>query len=57
MKKGDPKLFAGLKLSSWKNLFEVIRDKETRLNTKGNFWAAVQHLEEQVEAELDPQNQ
>lgn len=41
--------FLGLKLSSWENLFEVIRDKDTQLNSKGNFWAAIQHLEEQFE--------
>lgn len=38
-----------LKVSSWKNLFAVIRDKDTKLNTEGNFWAAIQHLESQLE--------
>ena len=38
-----------LRESSWKNIFEVIRDKETTLNAKGNFWAAIQRLEQQCE--------
>ena len=37
----------GLMKSSWENLFEVIR--KNNLDTTGNFWAAVQHLERQFE--------
>ncbi len=51
--KGNPEMFLGLKVESWRNLFEVVRDKDTKLFTKGNFWAAVQDLEEQLDAEID----
>jgi len=36
-----------LKPSSWKNIFEVIR--KNRIESEGNFWASVQHLERQYE--------
>lgn len=36
-----------LKLESWKNLFKVIRDN--KINSQGNFWASIQHLETQLE--------
>jgi len=37
-----------LKKSSWKNLLENIRSNPY-VETKGNFWAAIQSLEEQIE--------
>ena len=36
-----------LKELSWKNLFECIRD--SKIKTKGNFWASIQYLESQFE--------
>ncbi len=45
-------LFLGLRLDSWQNLFDVIRSEKTELDTRGNFWAAVQHLERQLPEEL-----
>ena len=33
--------------SSWENLFKVIRNQPHPLETKGNFWAAIQSLERQ----------
>lgn len=36
-----------LKTKSWENLFKVIRQSE--IKSEGNFWAAVQHLEVQLE--------
>ena len=36
-----------LKKTSWENLFEVIRN--SKINSKGNFWASIQHLEGQFE--------
>lgn len=35
---------------SWENLFEVIRNSE--IKAKGNFWAAVQSLEEQHKIQM-----
>lgn len=37
----------GLKKDSWDNLFKCIRD--TKINSKSNFWASIQHLEGQFE--------
>lgn len=37
-----------LRQDSWENLFECIRASGTRIESKGNFWAAVQHLEAQL---------
>lgn len=36
-----------LKVSSWKNIFDCIRDSE--IKSKGGFWAAIQSLEVQLE--------
>ena len=36
-----------LKDTSWENIFYNIRNNS--LTTEGNFWAAIQHLEEQHE--------
>lgn len=33
--------------SSWENMFEVIRN--SKIESTGNFWAAIQHLEYQLE--------
>lgn len=41
-----------IKESSWKNIFEVIRNNE--INPKGSFWASIQSLEEQFEKENKP---
>lgn len=35
-----------LKRSSWENIIECIRD--SNLNVKGNFWASIQSIEEQL---------
>lgn len=40
-----------LKESSWKNLFECIRD--SKINSKGSFWATIQSLETQLEIKKD----
>jgi len=60
---GDPKLSLTLKLSSWKNIFRVLKwtapmdlqiDERVYFHntgehwSTGNFWAAVQELERQV---------
>lgn len=44
-----------LREESWKNVFEVIRDSE--INAKGNFWASIQYLEEQLEDLQKTQNE
>lgn len=36
-----------LKESSWKNLFECIRN--SKIESKGSFWASIQYLETQIE--------
>ncbi len=35
-----------LKETSWKNIFECIRESE--IKSKGSFWAAIQSLESQI---------
>ena len=39
-----------LKEDSWKNIFEGIRN--SRINSTGNFWAAIQLAEEQVSGQI-----
>jgi hypothetical protein len=36
-----------LKRDSWINLFACIRT--SKIESRGNFWAAIQHLEQQLE--------
>ena len=36
-----------LKETSWENIFECIRDSQ--IESKGSFWAAIQSLEQQLE--------
>ena len=43
-----PKLQLNLWPESWENLFDCIHHAETRIRSQGNFWAAVQALEEQA---------
>ena len=43
-----------LKKDSWENLFNCIRN--SNIEIKGNFWASVQHLEEQFN-EWDGENE
>ena len=38
-----------LKESSWLNLIECIRSKNTNIDTRGNFWAAIQEMERQLQ--------
>ena len=33
---------------SWSNLFACIHAKGTVINAKGNFWASIQYLEDQL---------
>lgn len=35
--------------TSWENIFEVIRHRDTKLKSEGNFWAAILYLERQFE--------
>ena len=37
---------------SWQNIFECIRN--SKLNTEGNFWAAIQEIERQLEEQMKP---
>lgn len=39
-----------LKEDSWKNIFEGIRN--SRINSTGNFWTAIQLAEEQVSGQI-----
>ena len=39
-------------LSSWRNIIDTVRSSQTSLDTKGNFWAAIQHLESQLDDEI-----
>ena len=36
-----------LKEESWKNIFRCVRKSE--IKNEGNFWAAIQHLESQLD--------
>jgi hypothetical protein len=36
-----------LKPESWENIFSCLRDKDTVIIARSNFWASIQHLEEQ----------
>ena len=38
-----------LKESSWENIFETVRSMDTSIKSKGNFWTAIQSLEDQIE--------
>ena len=42
-----------LKRDSWNNLFQVIREQNPAIMPKGNFWASVQSLEEQLKDKSD----
>jgi hypothetical protein len=42
-----------LKRASWRTLFKVIRDRTSRFESRGNFWASVQHLEAQFDMWFD----
>ena len=47
-KESQDKLSFALKASSWKNLFRVIRHKDTVIcSDTSNFWATIQELERQ----------
>jgi len=46
MMKDNREICLTLKADSWKNIFENVRNSQ--INSKGNFWSAIQHLEEQL---------
>jgi len=39
---------------SWQNLFECIHAPGTKIETKGNFWAALQELKSQFDRAAKP---
>ena len=43
------KIFLGLRPESWDNLFECIRKEKSKIDVGGNFWAAIQFLESQLD--------
>lgn len=42
-----PKMHLSLWPESWENMFDCLHHKDTRIYSQGNFWAAVQAIEEQ----------
>lgn len=48
MAKRDPKVNVAIKRSSWQNIFDTVRSKDSSISTLGNFWAALQEIERQV---------
>jgi hypothetical protein len=45
-KRIEDKVKLELKVSSWENLLRVVRN--SNINSEGNFWATIQHLESQL---------
>lgn len=43
-----------LKDSTWKNIFDSVRD--SKINSKGNFWVGIQNLEGQYEEQKTIKN-
>ena len=42
-----------LRTESWDNIFHCLRKPGTLINSEGNFWAAVQELERQLDVCTD----
>jgi len=36
--------------TSWDNLFHCLRKLDTKISSEGNFWAAIQELERQLDS-------
>ena len=52
MNEEEERIGLSLRKESWATIFETLHRKETKVESYGNFWAAIQYLEQQFEDQM-----